>query len=99
VAFANLCFDRTLLAVFFPLAMHGVYNARITPFKVLVGIALVMAGVLFPAYSAKQNGPQSPRPASLTLYKSSHRSSRPRTRSDCEACVGVLCGRSLGGRC
>jgi O-antigen/teichoic acid export membrane protein len=54
VVFANLWFDRTLLAVFFPLATLGVYNATITAFNVLVGITLMMAGVLFPAYSARQ---------------------------------------------
>jgi O-antigen/teichoic acid export membrane protein len=56
ISFASTWFDRALLAILFPLATLGVYNATITAFGALVSICTAMAGVLLPAYSARQSG-------------------------------------------
>ena len=49
---AQSWFDRVLLVAFVPLATLGIYNATITAFTVLTGIANSMATALLPAYSA-----------------------------------------------
>jgi O-antigen/teichoic acid export membrane protein len=50
--YAQTWFDRALLVAFVPLATLGVYNAAVTAYGVLVGVAGAMASMLYSAYSS-----------------------------------------------
>lgn len=55
VTFAQSWFDRSLMVVFVPLSVLGVYNAALTAFGVLTSISTSMVNMLFPVYSRIQN--------------------------------------------
>ena len=50
--YAQTWFDRALLVAFVPLATLGIYNAALTAFGVLAGVASAMTSMLFSAYSS-----------------------------------------------
>jgi len=50
--YAQTWFDRALLVAFVPLATLGIYNAALTAFGVLAGVAGAMASMLYSAYSS-----------------------------------------------
>jgi O-antigen/teichoic acid export membrane protein len=50
--YAQTWFDRALLVAFVPLATLGIYNAALTAFGVLTGVASAMASMLYSAYSS-----------------------------------------------
>lgn len=56
--YSQTWFDRALLIEFVPLAALGIYNAALTAFGVLIGVAGAMTSMLFSAYSAIQGKTQ-----------------------------------------
>jgi O-antigen/teichoic acid export membrane protein len=56
--YAQTWFDRALLVAFVPLATLGIYNAALTAFGVLTGVASAMASMLYTAYSSIKGEPQ-----------------------------------------
>jgi O-antigen/teichoic acid export membrane protein len=50
--YAQTWFDRALLVAFVPLATLGIYNAALTAFGVLTGVASAVASMLYTAYSS-----------------------------------------------
>ena len=50
--YAQGWFDRALLVAFVPLATLGIYNAALTAFGVVAGVAGAMASMLYSAYSS-----------------------------------------------
>lgn len=56
--YSQTWFDRALLIAFVPLATLGIYNASLTAFSVLIGVAGAMTNMLFSAYSSIKGEPQ-----------------------------------------
>jgi O-antigen/teichoic acid export membrane protein len=54
VAYAQNWFDRAILAVFFPLAALGIYNAGVVAYGVLASVSVALGNMLFPALSSIQ---------------------------------------------
>ena len=57
--YAQTWFDRALLVAFVPLATLGIYNAALTAFGVVAGVAGAMASMLYSAYSSIKGEMQS----------------------------------------